>query len=46
MPPGFEGTGESISNSVDRANGYYIVTRSNVPGYSTRDFRIYRGRSR
>ena len=28
--PEFEGTGEITLESVDRANGYYIVTRSNV----------------
>ena len=29
--PEFEGTGEITLESVDRANGYYIVTRSNEP---------------
>ena len=29
--PEFEGTGEIKLESVDRANGYYIVTRSNAP---------------
>ena len=29
--PEFEGTGEIKLESVDRANGYYIVTRSNSP---------------
>jgi CAP12/Pycsar effector protein, TIR domain len=29
--PEFEGTGEIKLESVDRANGYYIVTRANAP---------------